>query len=127
MAVLRGATGRLLLAALAVGALLVATPVAQRWPVDQTVHYLVDDPPGAVLELDARWSEPSGAVVREVSLRNLRGSASTSLVDHFRLASGAYEVEVDVDTEAGRRTVRRRVRLEGGEITIDLLDSKKTR
>jgi hypothetical protein len=128
MAVPRGAM-RVLLAALAAGALLVAMPVAQRWPVDQTVHYVLDDPPGAVLELDARWSEPDGAVLREVSLRNLRGAPASALTDHFRLPSGAYDVEVDVETEGGRVAVHRKshVRLEGGETHIELLDRGETR
>jgi hypothetical protein len=109
------------------GGLAAALPLADRWPREQTVHYVLGDSAPRVEELDARWSEASGAtgsgggdVNREATFRYARGQAPRVVTHLPQLSDGDYTVEVDVVSGAQHGTVTRRVTLAGGSTSIDL-------
>jgi hypothetical protein len=110
------------------GGLAAALPLAQRWPREQTIHYVLGDAASRVQELDARWSEGAGGgsgddVNREATFRYAPGQAPRVVTHLPRLADGDYTVEIDVVTGSERSTVARRVTLAGGSTSIDLAGS----
>lgn len=112
------------------GGLAAALPLAQRWPREQTVHYVLGDAAPRVQELDARWIEgkPAGAgssddVNREATFRYAPGQAPRVVTHQPSLPDGDYTVEIDVVSGSERSTVTRRVTLAGGSTSIDLAGS----
>jgi hypothetical protein len=114
------------------GGLAAALPLAQRWPKEQTVHYVLGDAAPRVQELDARWSEGTSAgagggaeddVSREATFRYARGQAPRVVTHLPRLPDGDYTVEIDVVTGSERSTVTRRIKLAGGATSIDLAEA----
>jgi hypothetical protein len=112
------------------GGLAAALPLAQRWPKEQTVHYVLGDAARRVLELDARWSEGAAGggddVNREATFRYAQGQAPRVVTHLPRLPDGDYTVEIDllaVSAGAGseRSTITRRITLAGGATSIDLV------
>jgi hypothetical protein len=130
----RIARGLALVAALAVALLL-----GQKWPKDQTVHYVLGDAAPRVEEVAARWAEGGGAPAtdawsREATFRFGRGQAPRVVTHQPRLPDGDYTVELEI-TADGRspaspknmgatNVVTRHVHLQGGGVTsIDLSPS----
>jgi hypothetical protein len=103
-------------------ALAVALLLGRRWPKEQTVHYVLGDAAGRVQQVDARWSEGAGAEdwLREASFRYAPGKAPRVVTHEPRLPDGDYTVEIDIQGASERSTVRRRVTLAGGPLSIDL-------
>jgi hypothetical protein len=106
------------------GGLAAALPLAQRWPKEQTVHYVLGDAAPRVQELDARWVEGTGGseddVSREATFRYAQGQAPRVVTHLPRLPDGDYTVEIDVVAGSERSTVTRRIKLAGGATSIDL-------
>jgi hypothetical protein len=110
-------------------AAVVAVVLSRRWPEDQVVHVVLGDVSPRVAELRVRYAEASGGPgddwQREVSFRFALGKAPR-VVDHGpRLASGWYNVEVDVSVVDGAAAVRtvsvsRRVELRGHPVSVDV-------
>ncbi len=110
------------------GGLAAALPLAQRWPKEQTIHYVLGDAAPRVQELDARWREGasrgSGAsdddVSREATFRYAQGQAPRVVTHLPELPDGDYTVEIDLVAGSERSTVSRQVKLAGGATSIDL-------
>jgi hypothetical protein len=113
------------------GGLAAALPLAQRWPKEQTIHYVLGDAAPRVEELDARWREgaPGAArgagatdddVSREATFRYAQGQAPRVVTHLPELPDGDYTVEIDLVAGNARSTVSRQVRLAGGATSIDL-------
>ena len=113
---------RLLRLLLLGAALVVAMLLARHWPKEQTVHYVLGDAAGRVQEVDARWAQGAGAEdwMREASFRYAPGKAPRVVTHEPRLPDGDYTVEIDIQGASERNTVRRRVTLAGGPLSIDL-------
>jgi hypothetical protein len=116
------------LAALACG-LAAAMPLAQRWPKEQAIHYVLGDSATRVTELDARWAEvgASGATAastedwaREATFRYESGRAPRVVTHTPRMPDGDYTVEIDVASPGASVTVTRKLTLAGGSTSIDL-------
>jgi hypothetical protein len=106
------------------GCLAAALPLAQHWPKEQTVHYVLGDSAPRVRELDARWAEPGGGTRddwnREATFRYGAGQAPRVVTHEPRMPDGDYTVEIDLVSDSERSTVTRRVTLAGGSTSIDL-------
>jgi len=110
------------------GGLAAALPLAQRWPKEQTIHYVLGDAAPRVQELDARWREGASAgasatdddVSREATFRYAQGQAPRVVTHLPELPNGEYTVEIDLVAGSERSTVSRRVKLAGGATSIDL-------
>jgi hypothetical protein len=112
-----------------VAALAVALLLGQKWPKDQTVHYVLGDAATRVDEVDARWAEgtrPPGddAWSREATFRFGRGLAPRVVTHQPRLPDGDYTVELEIMAANATNVVTRHVHLQGGGVTsIDLSPS----
>ncbi len=118
------------------GGLSAALPLAQRWPRDQTIHYVLGDAAGRLTELDAVWQPAaarpatagSGAgdgdeLAREARFQFESGRAPRIVTHTPRLPDGDYTVEIDLVSPQGRSAVTRRVALSGGATSIDLVSA----
>jgi hypothetical protein len=115
----RGAGARVLLV---VGGIFVALTLGRTWPSDQTVHFVLGDAAPRVEQLDACWNEgtyPSDCS-REVSFRFVHGTAPRVVTSTMRVAGGDYVVHITIVADGERSIVDRRVKLEGGVLSIDL-------
>ena len=120
------------------GGLAAALPLAQRWPKEQTVHYVLGDEAARVTELDARWAAaaPTGAGrtpagsspaeapaaddLREATFRYGTGEAPRVVTHTPRLPDGEYTVQIDLASAGERVAVTRAITLAGGSTSIDL-------
>ncbi len=112
------------------GGLAAALPLAQHWPREQTVHYVLGDSAPRVRELDARWNaaaDPGGGTGgdwdREVTFQYAAGQAPRVLTHQPKMPDGDYTVEIDLVSDSERSTVTRHVTLAGGSTSIDLAGS----
>jgi hypothetical protein len=109
--------------------LLLAVYLARNWPRDQTVHYVLGPAASRVEELDARWApgEPGDSAewLRQVTFHYAAGKAPRIVTHEPRLPDGDYTVEIEIAaaTPPARATVRRRVALSGGPLSIDLTEA----
>jgi hypothetical protein len=113
---------------LLVAALAVALLLGQKWPKDQTVHYVLGDAASRVEEIDARWGESrardeGGKWFREATFRYAQGAAPRVVTHAPRMPDGDYTVELEIVASNAKNVVTRHVRLEGGVTTIDLAPS----
>jgi hypothetical protein len=113
-----------------VAALVVALVLGQKWPKDQTVHYVLGDAAPRVEEVDARWAEGGGARnessdawSREATFRFERGLAPRIVTHQPRLPDGDYTVELEIMASNATNVVTRHVHLQGGVTSIDLSPS----
>ena len=109
------------------GGLLAALPVAQHWPKDQTIRYVLGDGAAQLTELDVRWtpgaaggSASGDESAREVTYRYAAGTAPRIVTHVPRLPDGDYTVDLELRTSARTATVTRKVALGGGTTSIDL-------
>jgi hypothetical protein len=115
------------------GALLAARPLAQRWPKEQTIHYVLGDAAGRVTELDARWADGNAraasgdpadeAWARQATFHYDSGTAPRIVTHVPRLPDGDYTVEIDLVSAHERSTVTRHVTLAGGSTSLDLVQA----
>ncbi len=117
----RNRVGRFILVAAAVP--LAVFLAGERWPKDQTVHYVLGGAAERVEEVDARWSEDARGDdwTREVSFRYPAGRAPRVVTHEPRLPDGEYTVEIElVAADLEHSVVRRQVALRGGVTSIDV-------
>ncbi len=114
-------------------ALALAFALSRHWPTDQTLHIVLGDAAMLVGEVRVRYAEAdSGASAggtrdwqREVSFHFADGRAPRVVSHAPRLASGDYDVEVEVAPRGGTAapravTTTRRVHFEGGVASVDV-------
>jgi hypothetical protein len=111
------------------GALMAAAPLAEHWPKEQTVHYVLGEGAPRVDELDARWLKGSAGrsatptdadFERQATFRFARGQAPRVVTHTPHMPDGDYTVEIDLAAGSARGTVTRSVHLGGGSTSIDL-------
>jgi hypothetical protein len=120
------------------GGLAAAMPLAERWPREQTIHYVLGDGAPRLRELEARWVEAkveakvegegdgdstSPEALRDATFHFAPGQAPRIVTHVPRLADGDYLVDIDLASGDARATVSRHVTLSGGATSIDLSGS----
>lgn len=105
-------------------------------PKDQTLHVVLGDNAPRVEEVHVRYAPVATpeAWDREVELRFAAGTAPRIVTHTFRAADGDYHVEIEVvsrekksgatETPETRVRVDRKIRLEGGSVSIDVSQAR---
>jgi hypothetical protein len=96
-------------------------------PSDQVIHVVLGDAAARVTELRLRYlpSESGGdaEIAREASFRYAAGQAPRIVTHEPRLAGGDYMVEIEVSEGNDRALVRRKVKLDGSPVSLDVKES----
>jgi hypothetical protein len=119
---------RLLRIPLLLAALGVALTLSRRWPSDQAVHVVLGDAAPRATELRIRYADLSSGHddwQREATFHYAAGHAPRIVNHEPRLASGEYDVEIEVSvadgpSESHTVTTTRRMTLNGGSTSVDV-------
>jgi hypothetical protein len=118
-----------------VGGLAVLATLSRRWPQDQTVEVVLGSAAPEVREVRVRYGDPSDARndwQREVVFRYGPGQAPRVVHHAPRLASGEYDVQIELVHASGpsateTEAVTRHVRLEGHPVSLDVVSALTAR
>jgi hypothetical protein len=120
--------GRLVRLPLLVGALAIGLFLSRQWPKDRLIHVVLGDAATGVVALRLRYTQVGDAEPdREVTFRYAPGRAPRIVNHEPRLATGDYDVDIEVGLSEPREPseprdvqVRRRVHVEDGAVQIDV-------
>jgi hypothetical protein len=113
---------------LLLGGLGVVLALSRHWPTDQAVHVVLGDAAPRAEEVSVRYADISTGQddwQREASFHYAPGHAPRIVTHEPRLASGDYDVEIEVKLVDGPSvshtvTTTRRVTLRGGSTSVDV-------
>lgn len=98
----------------------VALYLGTQGPQDQHVRVVLGAEATRVSALDLRYVAGDGDLVRQVHFSYPDRVAPRVVSHEPKLPNGEYQLQIDVDTQGGRRDIQRRVTLGGGSTQVDL-------
>ncbi len=123
MALNRRRLGSVLIVALGLALWLV---LGRKVPKDQVVHVVLGDAAPRVTQVRLRYTADGEAdVLREAAFEYAAGRAPRIVTHEPRLAGGDYLVEIDVAEGNDRTEVRRKVKLDGDPVSLDVREPSK--
>ena len=110
----------LLVAALA----LIWLVFGRKAPADQVVHVVLGDRAPRITAIALRYTaEGETEAAREATFRYALGQAPRIVTHEPRLAGGDYMVEIELSEGNDRAEVRRKVKLDGSPVSLDVKES----
>ena len=98
--------------------------LGRKVPADQVVRVVLGDSAPRVTEVRLRY-QPDGEAefLREATFQYPKGTAPRIVTHEPRLAGGDYMVEIELSEGNDRAVVRRKVKLDGSPVSLDVKES----